>query len=379
MKVAILTLFYKNYNYGGVLQGYALKEYINNVKGSKAHILKYKDGRNPIYASMKEQLKQYGVGAFVGKLWEKGLEKFTFLIEKKIEKRMDKFEEFIEEHSYGKEYIDENIVETCEEYDCFISGSDQVWNPNCIRDGFLQTFVGENKVKASYAASIGRDKLTEKEVVAIASELEKFDYISVREESAKKILAPRINKEISLVLDPVFLLKKEQWKVVNMQCKKPYVLCYFFSNSTKIREQIKKSLGEEVDLLFIPYVKQKYNIFDCKGPGKRLYDVGPKDFVSLVAGAECVYTDSFHGTAFSIIFNRPFYVFGRDKDKDQTSMNSRLYNILHTFGLENRLINVDKITENISDIDYVCVNEILAKKREESQKILERILDDKQK
>ena len=87
-KTAILTLFYGNYNYGGLLQGYALKKTIDALPESEADILRYKDGINPIYSGLRQQMKQYGAKMIVAKIIEKGLEKGTFLIEKKIRRRL---------------------------------------------------------------------------------------------------------------------------------------------------------------------------------------------------------------------------------------------------------------------------------------------------
>ena len=186
-RVAILTLFYRNYNYGGVLQGYALKKTIEKESGNTVDILRYKDGKNPIYSNVIEQSKQYGFKAFFSKIFEKILEKCSFIINRKIGTRFAKFDQFIDEcvNKDGVEYTDDNISETLEKYDTYISGSDQVWNPNCIRNGFLQAFVPENKIKVSYAASIGRSRLSDKELSIMAPQIEKFDYISVRENTAK--------------------------------------------------------------------------------------------------------------------------------------------------------------------------------------------------
>ncbi len=384
-KIAILTLFYKNYNYGGLLQGYALKNTIDSFEESQADVLRYKDGINPIYSGLKQQIRQYGPKMFASKIIEKGMEKCTFLISKKIQKRFVLCDEFIEEcvNQDGVEYTDENIAKTLDMYDCYISGSDQVWNPNCIRNGFLQTFVSDCKKKISYAASIGRGKLTDRESDIIAENVNKFDYISVRENDAKNILQEKVNKEINVVSDPVFLPEVDIWnfeaKVKGVKPDK-YVLFYSFSDSRKYRNKAEKYCKRNnLKLLYIPYAKQKFNLFDNTGAGEKLYDVGPKEFVWLIKNAKCIYTDSFHGVAFSIILNKEFYVFERDNKYNNTSMNSRIYNLLERFSLGSRIITLENFQKpEECSILYDGINQKIIKYREESLDFLKKAIEDKE-
>lgn len=384
-KVAILTLFYRNYNYGGLLQGYALQKAIDSMDDVQADILKYRDGDNPIYSNVRQQAKQYGLKAFIKKFFEKCLEKMTFLIRGKIACRLKLFDDFIDECA-GKnntEYTDENISEALGEYDCFISGSDQVWNPNCIRNGFLQTFVPEEKIKISYAASIGRGRLTTNEQEIISKYVKKFDYISVREESAKKILQKNMHKDIFVALDPVFLLNKEDWDFgADYETEMPnqYVLVYSFSNSKAYRKKVEKYCKNNgLKLLYIPYAKQKFNLHDNAGKGEKAYNVGPKEFVTLIKHANMVLTDSFHGVALSIILNRNFYVFERDREKNATSMNARLYDLLNKFDLSNRIIHSEDFSLEQTDIDYNDINKKIGHYRNESFEFLKKAVLHKEK
>lgn len=384
-KVAILTLFYRNYNYGGLLQGYALKKTIDSFSDVQADVLRYKDGVNPIYSGIRQQVKQYGPKMFASKVIEKGIEKCTFLINKKIQKRFVLCDEFIEEcvNKDMKEYTDGNITETLPKYDCYVSGSDQVWNPNCIRNGFLQTFVPEDKVKMSYAASIGRGKLTEKESSIIAENVNRFDYVSVREEDAKNILKDKVDKDISVVSDPVFLLEPSLWNFdVKVEEAEPnkYVLFYSFSDSRKYRKKVEKHCRDNgLKILYIPYAKQKFNLFDGSGVGKKLYDIGPKEFVWLIKNASCIYTDSFHGAAFSIILNKQFWVFERDNKNNSTSMNSRLYNLLGRFGLEDRIITLENFKNSKKcSIVYDEINKKIKEYRRYSLQFLKQAITDKE-
>ena len=358
--IAILTKYYKNYNYGGVLQGYALKRVLEE-KGYTVDIISYDVNKNPnpIYKSVYEQSKQYGVKSATNKIIEKSISKFKFLIKNILNDRIIKFEDFMQ--SDTKEYNDSNIEELNNEYNIFISGSDQIWNPNAVRKLYLQSFVKNGKKKISYAASIGRSTLSKTESDILIPYLKEFDFLSVRENTAMKLLKKYVNSKIEVVLDPTLLLKKEQWNEISSEPihNSPYALFYFFSNSKKIREKVMNFCKlNNIDLVMIPYANQQFNFNDSRGPGIRINSIGPKEFISAIKNADYIFTDSFHGAVFSIINEKQFFVFERNK-KEHVSMNSRLYDLLDIFNLKGRLIslhNIEKIN-NIKDINYKEVND----------------------
>ncbi len=365
--VAILTKYYKNYNYGGVLQGYALKRTLEDL-GYSADIISYdvwKNG-NPIYKSVFEQSKQYGFKSAVSKVIEKSVGKLRFLIKDTLNARIIKFNDFV--HYDTNEYSDDNMTDLNKHYNAFISGSDQVWNPNAVRMLYLQSFVEKGKKKISYAASIGRNKLNDKEASVLSYYLKDFDNISVREKTAKELLEKYIDNKIDVVLDPTLLLEKEKWDDISASKihNRPYALFYFFSNSLEIRKKaIEFCNYKNIDLLMIPYANQQFNFSDSKGPGIRVIDIGPKEFVSAIKNADYVFTDSFHGAAFSIINEKQFFVFERNK-KEHVSMNSRIYDLLDIFDLSYRLLSIDSFNSlnSLQDIDYMKVN----KKKQELKK-----------
>ena len=369
--IALLTKYYKNYNYGGVLQGYALKRVLEE-KGYTVDIISYDvyGNPNPVYPSIYAQCKQYGPKSAINKIIEKSIGKLKFLIKDILNDRVSKFEDFM--HYDTKEYNDSNLEELNKEYRSFISGSDQIWNPNAVRRLFLQGFVKKGKKKISYAASIGRNKLSKNECDILVPYIKDIDCLSVREKTAKELLKEYIKSPIEVVLDPTLLLEKDQWNEV---CSEPvhnkkYALFYFFSDSKKIREKVIKFCNsKKIDLVMIPYAKQQFNFNDSKGPGIRINSVGPREFVSAIKNADYVFTDSFHGAVFSIIYEKQFFVFERNK-KEHVSMNSRLYDILDDFDLNDRLITFKDI-EDINkkkDIDYKNVN---SRKKELKNKSIE--------
>ena len=369
MRIGILTLFHGNNNWGGNLQGYALKAYIEeNFENTEVDLIRYRSGVNVIYKSKFEQMAQYGPSEAIKKISERVIKKKT-PAGKLLGKRNELFGQFQQQYLTNDHvYTDEELQDLANEYDCLICGSDQIWNPNVARPGFfLKGVTGTRKV--SYAASIARDTLSEKESNVMIPLIEQFDHVSVREKTAKSILDGYFKgkKSISEVLDPALMRTKEQWSEFigpEQYETKPYALMFFFSDSSEYRKQIEIYCQKhDLKLIGIPHAAT-YIKNDEVGSYEKAYDVGPIEFLRLFRDASYVFTDSFHGSAFSIIFQKQFCVFERDKNT-KTSKNSRLYDSLAKFELSNRLIrNIDHVDEVLSKkIDYEKVESILEKER----------------
>lgn len=371
-KVGILTLYTNNYNYGGILQSYALCKTINDME-KECKVIAYSGNRNIVYKSIKDRIKQYNLNEIIEKIKERIVEKsFGSKIELTISKRKKLFDMFCEKYiPHTKEYADLNINELNNEFDYFVSGSDQVWNPNCALGIFLQDFVDESGKKISYAASISRNDLSEHERSIMIPLIQDFKSISVREVTGKKLLEKYGIKNVSVVIDPTMLLTTDKWNNVidDPVEKEPYVFCYFFSDSKEYRAKINSFCNKKgLKLLFIPYAKQKYRINDSIGKGLFVNEVGPSQFLGLIKNAEYVFTDSFHGLVFSILFNKKFIVFERDKNSNSTSKNSRIYDLLKLVSLEKRLIYENTDFRDIidEDINYEKIESILNNERQKA-------------
>ncbi len=377
-KIGILTLFYRNFNYGGTLQAYALYKALLEL-GVQTDLITYDNGMNPnpIYHTFKEQIKQYNLLVGFDKFKKRILSKFTFLIRNIISIREKKFLQFTEENIKSTElYYDNNLHTLPQQYIGLISGSDQVWNPNSVRKLYLQEYVQSNCRKISYAASISRDRLSNKEASVLIPAIKRFDYIGVREKTAQKILENYNIRDTVVTVDPTFLLSDLQWNYVASPrvFNGKYALCYFFSKSVGYRRSVQKFCKEKnIELVFIPYVEQKFNIYDIYGLGRKINEVGPAEFLSLIRDAEYVFTDSFHGIVFSIIYKKEFIVFKRDKN-GQTSKNSRLTDLMTDFMIQNRILSSSRglVTVLESKIDYQKVSRILEDKIETSLNFLKR-------
>lgn len=377
--VAILTKYYKNYNYGGMLQGYALHKVVQNL-GHSCDIISYNVGenKNPVYSNLLQQCKQYGIKSASGKVIEKCTGKMKFLIKDILDIRRQKFDEFMNETNSNTEvFNDSNLTRLNDEYKYFISGSDQVWNPNAVRLLYLQGFVDDTKTRIAYAASFGRDNLSKFEANKMIPYIKKFNYLGIREKTGTELLKKYIDNPIETVLDPTMLLTQNEWNSVSSKqiVNEDYAIFYFFSNSYNIRKKSEEFCKKNnLKMALIPYAKQEYNFYDSKGECIRINDIGPKEFVSMIKYAKYVFTDSFHGAVFSIIYNKPFVVFERNK-KGHVSMNSRLYDLLDTFELKDRLINDYENLDDIGEIDYSSVNILLDKEKNKSLSYLKKSLN----
>lgn len=320
-----------------------------------------------MYSTQLQQCRQYSVGEIIAKLWQRHIERKTFLIENKLRQRKLLFDRFESEHiKVSRYYSISDIDQLGTDYDAYIVGSDQVWNPNVANRFFVLDFpIKNNAFRISYAASIGRGYISRHEGKCLKRYIDEYDRVSVREESAKVLLEKAgVQLPITTVLDPTMLLSCDEWLEVCAEriVKQKYVLLYAFSDCS-LKDGLYEhyhALGYEV--VYIPYVRQKYNTFDGDTPMKALWDVGPSEFLSLIRFADMVITDSFHGAVFSIIFNRRFYVFQRDSEKAKTSKNARLSDLLSLFNLENRMNKcLDDIKQDETSIDYSKVNIELAR------------------
>lgn len=380
MKVGILTLFHRNYNWGGVLQGYALKTYLENeYRDMQADILQYHSEKNIVYPTKLKQAVQYTPSEIFEKISYKLKKKNNLAIDDKIAVRKKLFQKFMSEYTTNETiYDDSNLILAAKDYDCLICGSDQIWSPNVSRPGYFLEQVKDECTKISYAASIARSGLSKNEQKVMLPLIKQFDFISVREKTAKDFLDKYYGGQVKIneVLDPALMLTSSQWhEISNLKNtdNEPYALAFFFSESYEYRQRIEKYCCKNgLKLKFIPFAKNEYIPTDLSGNSELVFDAGPGEFINLFENAECIFTDSFHGAVFSIIFNKPFCIFERDKNT-KVSKNSRLYDLLDKFSLSKRLIkdniDIDKIMKE--KIDFESVNLKLEYYRKDSKKYLD--------
>ena len=383
-KAAIVTLFHGNYNFGGLLQAYALPVALEKYLGLPAEQIDY--ALCP--AEAEEQTEKEPVSllnriyAFVWRI-SNCLEKRYFINRKRM------FDEFIDDIPHSKEtYRFDSISNVLNEYHIFICGGDQIWNDyQAIRwyrkedsQVFTLQFVPEHIKKISYAPSMAVLELTEEFKKEFCIGVNRLDRVSVREKRSLPVLRKLTDKPVKVAVDPVLLLKESDWlKEINYSGKKEkYILCYLLSDSISQRKALTK-LAKKLNYKIITFPHILHNIVrkcDLFFGDIRDYSSGPREFIELIKNAEMVITDSFHACVFSMIFKTPFAVFERNKIGENGNMNSRIYDFLEEYHLENQLVTEKELTEmqEIPKIDFTYAHEHWEKRRQESLKYLENAL-----
>lgn len=347
INVAIVTIISKNY--GNRLQNYALQKILKKLNARVETIpveIKY-DLKGKFKLGIKTIVAPF-INKYSGVCW-------------------DLFNQNIKWSKYTAK--DEKVGY---QYDFFIAGSDQIWNPvfECNSDREFLVFATDEK-KIAYAASIGLDELPNDEIDRYRRYISAFKAVSVREKSAADIIENLECARPKVVLDPTMLLSEEDWKAVinrsKIRIKRRYVVAYFLGMRTSEYDSyiIQKTADMNTELIDI-----------MKLPSDVKNRVGPAEFVSLIYHSEAVFTDSFHGTVFSILFRKPFIVFERPYEEGYGKMSSRLDTLLETFDLQEHRVNSVKQMKNIiSKYDFSNVDNILEEKRKESIDFLKEALN----
>lgn len=347
-KVHILT-FHRALNYGAVLQCYGLYKTISKI--TYCDVIDYR--ANCIESRYKIFNKNNSIIRFI---------KAT--ISAPITKRKrKKFDNFIKENINTTEIIKDrkSLKEfNFSKFDLYCVGSDQVWNLDLINKdtSFIFDFLSNGINKFSYAASIGTNIKTEWENI-YKTYLESFNAVSVREETAKTQLQ-QCGIKASVEIDPIFLLTKEEWSQKSRLIEnESYVLVYLLQKADSFIENIITYAQEHNKKIIIisTGLKRKYN-------AKYICDCGPEEFLGYLKNADMIFTNSFHGIAFSILFNKQFYY---QLQGNNITTNSRLYDIIKLFQLECREATYIQ-KEDI--IDYTKINSIIDLKRNHALKYL---------
>lgn len=380
--IGIITLYYRNYNYGGLLQAYALTTFLNhnmNVNAEQISFIPKKTQKN--FIEIWYLIKGFSISSLLDKLFIKLEILFNIItkpdISNKFIERKNRCDKFRSKIPHSSEVSEDDLIKLNECYDIFITGSDQVWNPNMFQSAYFLSFVSDEKTKISYAASLAVNKLSMYQKHKLIPLMKRINHISVREKKAMQILSKCMpEKEIKMVLDPVFLLNKNDWdKITKPLSKKGSYIYAYFLGERKCNINLAKKISQKLQMpiVTIPYLYRRYNNFDHDFANVKVYDAGPDEFISLIKNAELILTDSFHATVFSIIYHKNFWVFDRDKEQDINSMNSRLTFLLDELQLADRRITHKKeinLKTLNKPIDYQKADYYLKIKRKNSIRYL---------
>lgn len=346
MTIGILT-FNRTLNYGAILQCYALQKILQD-EGNDVKVIDYKQPYIEIYASIFSWKYVWKHRCHLGNI-------FRYI--KSYNKRKDIYLKFL---NFKKKYI--NCTKACnknnipKDFDIYVIGSDQLWTREHTGGIFDEVFLGffkrERKSKVfSYAISCNNRSvdalLNEKNVDVIKN----FQTLSFREEYASIKFSKAYHHETRIDLDPTLLAKDKIWdSVVNDEwLNKKYIAVYQARTKPGYENAIEANaiiLAKKMNVEVINLSSYKYT---------------PEEFVSIIKYAICVFTSSFHGLAFSLVFNKPFYVFTLDDGHD-----GRCISLLNNLGITDNIVSIKSQVTDIKYLDYKKINFNLDRLRENS-------------
>ncbi len=339
-RIGLITWHYYR-NFGSALQAYALQEVIRSM-GHKVEIINYHSPKFGKTDSAKELAKGIACRVFGDRI---GASYYAF-----------QNQYFRQTRAVQEE---KDLLRLSERFDAFICGSDQIWAPNVFNPVYMLDFVRGGKKKISYAASIGLNELPPNLIGEYTRLLSDFDSVSVREDAGAELLKKECGITARTVLDPTLLLDAETWQTLEKETafeKSKYIFCYFLNArhgyAALVKEYAKKH----------GYAIVGVSADERDAERMELVRIGPREFLRLIHNAQAVFTDSYHGTIFSLLYRKRFVTFERFSDSDPLCQNSRIYQLDRYFGLNGRIVNAAETEEiGIKEADHA---EFEAKRKE---------------
>lgn len=370
-KIAIAT-FYSERNYGAVLQAYALQEAIK-LCNCNVEFLQY------------HEIIDHSRGQKTGKLLSRlgflygvkgDLRKYRKLLVAggKRDGLFDGFQYDLLQVSEYPLYDIEDAKRIESLYDAFIAGSDMVWTPmGQSLDFYFLTFAPQNK-RLSYAPSLtGTSSFDSQTNDKMKNYLLGINSLCFREIEGSEYSKKIIEREAPVVLDPTFLLSKEEWADrINLKSTKdePYLLCYLFGEVSSLTKKHIKNFSRKHGLA-IKYISLSYQEVLYEQEQGRTGAYGPREFLEMYYNADFVVTNTFHGFVFSLIMEKPFAVLHRGKSNKWSKNEGRISSILNLIGCDDRYINSDtEIPASFYDLSYDKINQKLEQLRNNSKAYL---------
>lgn len=376
------VIAYQNNNYGTFLQGYATIKKIRdlNFDCEVIHYVK----KDSLFLKLKKAPFLFISGGCreyirkVKKKWDlfrnkKYAKNKSIRVHAVNQCKKEKIEPYV------KRYIGfSQLKKGSLNYDVVLVGSDQIWTPLGLYSQFYNLmFVADQIPKVSYASSFGVSKIPFWQKRATKKYLDRLDRIGVRELKGKQIVDTLSNNTAKIVVDPTLLITKEEWEneLLHSQISQsePYIFCYVLGGRKEIRNailELKEKTGLKV--VYLRHLDDYIGLDNNMGD-ETPYNVSPFDFINYIKNATYVCTDSFHGTVFSILFQKQFITFHRYISSSSNSRNSRIESLFQLFQLD-RLYKGDVYHQMITPIHYEFVVEKLKELRNESLHFLKECL-----
>lgn len=363
-KVAVLTWHYYK-NFGSALQAYALQEVLTGL----GYYVKIIDYRNPKYGKIskpKDLLKVVLVKVF----------RINNFINKKIDASYSSY--YIKHLKLTKLVQNVDILPSFKKkFDIFVCGSDQIWAPNVFNPTYFLDFIDNDTKKISYAASIGLNNIDNNLVPEYKRLLSRFYAISVRESTGAELLRNECNISADVVIDPTLLLDSNEWiKLENkpfLHIVDKYIFCYFLNDMHNYGESVRKFASENG----YEVIGVSKNTSDKNWMEIIPEDVGPQEFIWLIHNADVIFTDSYHGTIFSLLFHKKFLTFERFASDDKICQNSRIYQLIDYFDIKDNVISLTEAKElKPTSVDYNKFDKKLYELRNYSLNFLKKSLEE---
>ena len=358
-------------NYGSVLQCYALCNAVKSM-GYECELVWEKGSFS---ANNDFRLKKL-VGSAFKLLFHPSLMKKTLSMVKSVNERVISettiklFDSFVEQNIERKYLTYAQLKKAAKnEYCKFICGSDQVWCSTTLYvDPLMYLRFAPEYKRIAYAPSIGRDFVPKYNSKKMKKYISEIPALSIREETGRQVISSLIDKDLPVVLDPTLLFDREAWDKLKTerQFDYKYILCYFLDEPAKTIQRQIQEISEKTGLKIVALNSKLQFIDNADYP-----DCGPSEFITLVSNAEYVFTDSYHGMLFSIIYEKRFV--SVERDYKEYNQSSRQLSILKELKLEDRFIPCDGQL-SLTDIDYAGVNKVLAERRAQSLGFLKNAL-----
>lgn len=366
MQVAVITRHAIS-NYGSLLQAMATQQIIEGL-GHSCEIIDYIREDENYLEYEKNLLKrkpEWSNNIFKRVVYLAVRQPGSILVGKKFEKAQQRYLHLSKRYGCSKELVKDKPTA-----DVYITGSDQVWGPvgNGVYDSsYCLSFTQEEDKRIAYAASFGHNEMNPELNLYYKKWLSRYTHIAVREDCAVRMLT-ELGIGATQVLDPTLLLNSDEWsKYVDDAPRRKYVLVYQLHNDKNVGVYAKKVAKAKG----LPLIRISASLHQIHREGKFVYAPSIGEFLSYIKNAECMITDSFHGTAFAINFNTPFV-----EILPNNNTGSRNQSILKVTGLTGQILtDVNDITLASRTIDFSFANSTLVEERKKSIALLKRMIE----
>jgi hypothetical protein len=377
LKAAILT-WYGGCNYGTNLQCFALQHFLKTNYGVSATLIDYRAKPSDYEPKSIRYIFDNFIGRIRTRLHRRKEAKRARCYEEKYKEQYKIKEERCKEFRQSIDFTapictDEDWKRVSDEFDVFICGSDQIWNPTLFNRIYFFTKIANDKRKIGYAPSLGTGTLPSYMFQKYREALQYFHAISTREARSAQQLSAALGRKVFHALDPTFLLTKQEWQTFarpDALATGKYLLCYFIAHNEACYRAA-EAYAQSHGLKIISLVVGSAGGYGIQGA---TIDVasGPREFLSLMENASCVMTNSFHCTVFSIIYHKEFFVLSAKNVGAMSNISMRYRDLLSFLQLEDRYLpdHFNQRIQDVRSIDWDDVQQRLDTKRAASIEFL---------